>query len=133
MAQVVTIPTPFTSEPDAHGRFGIFGGKYAPETLMGAIAERLADHVVITSDNPRGEDPLGIIDEIVRGMDKRAHTIEPERSRAIRVAIGMARAGDIVLIAGKGHEQYQDIGGVKHPYSDAAEAKSALEAPTWTS
>ena len=106
------------------------GGERDPgkRPLMGAIAQRLADHVVVTSDNPRGEDPLGIIDEIVRGMDKGARTIEPERSRAIRVAIGMARAGDIVLIAGKGHEQYQDIGGVKHPYSDAAEAKSALEA-----
>lgn len=98
--------------------------------LMGAIAQRLADHVVVTSDNPRSEDPLEIIADIVRAMRRGTHTIEPDRARAIRAAIGMADAGDIVLIAGKGHESYQDVGGVRRPYSDAAEVKAALEALT---
>jgi UDP-N-acetylmuramoyl-L-alanyl-D-glutamate--2,6-diaminopimelate ligase len=93
--------------------------------LMGAIAQRLADHVVVTSDNPRSEDPRAIIDDIVQGTGAGA-SVEPDRARAIHAAIGMARAGDVVLVAGKGHEQYQDIGGVKHPYSDAAEVAAAL-------
>jgi len=96
--------------------------------LMGAVARRLADHAVVTSDNPRGEDPLAIIGEIVAGMRGAEYTVEPDRACAIRKAIGLARPGDLILIAGKGHEQYQDIGGVKHPYSDAAEVRGALQA-----
>ena len=94
--------------------------------LMGAVAERLADHVVVTSDNPRSEDPDAIIDDIAAGMRRGAATLEPDRARAIRAAIRMARAGVGVLVAGKGHEQYQEIAGVKHPYNDAAEVADAL-------
>jgi UDP-N-acetylmuramoyl-L-alanyl-D-glutamate--2,6-diaminopimelate ligase len=97
--------------------------------LMGAIASRLADHVVITSDNPRGEDPDAIINDIAKRVRAKQATIEPDRARAIARAIAMARRGDIVLVAGKGHEQHQEIGGVKHPFSDAAAVSAALREP----
>jgi UDP-N-acetylmuramoyl-L-alanyl-D-glutamate--2,6-diaminopimelate ligase len=75
---------------------------------MARVAERLADEVVITSDNPRSEEPAAIIDEIVRGLERPDRAVvEPERHDAIRRAIDLARAGDIVLVAGKGHETYQ--------------------------
>ena len=93
--------------------------------LMGRIATQLADEVVITSDNPRSEDPHTIITDILEGMDAPC-AIAPDRSRAIRAAIAGAQAGDVVLIAGKGHEQYQEIAGVRHPYSDAAVVREVL-------
>jgi len=92
---------------------------------MGRIATRLADEVIVTSDNPRTEDPHTIITDILEGITAQC-AIAPDRSQAIRAAIASARAGDIVLVAGKGHERYQDIGGVKHPYSDAAVVRAAL-------
>ncbi|MBM3356231.1 MAG: UDP-N-acetylmuramoyl-L-alanyl-D-glutamate--2,6-diaminopimelate ligase [Betaproteobacteria bacterium] len=96
--------------------------------LMGRIAVRLADRVIVTSDNPRSEDPRRIIEEIVGGM--RAHegerVIVADRRRAIRHALADARRGDIVLLAGKGHEDFQEISGVRHPFSDAAAAREAL-------
>jgi len=94
--------------------------------LMGAVASRLADEVVITTDNPRHEDPLAIIADITRGVHSRTTTIEPDRTRAIRMALDRACRGDVVLIAGKGHERYQEIGGIKRPYSDAAVAAREL-------
>jgi UDP-N-acetylmuramoyl-L-alanyl-D-glutamate--2,6-diaminopimelate ligase len=95
--------------------------------LMGAVASRHADRVVLTSDNPRGEDPQAILDDIASGMNNvRASAVEPDRAAAIRAAISSAAAGDVVLIAGKGHEDYQEIAGVKRPFSDAAEAQAAL-------
>ena len=93
--------------------------------LMGAAASRLADVVIVTSDNPRHEDPAAIINDVVEGMRGEYH-VEADRTTAIDRAIGEAGTGDIVLIAGKGHEDYQDIGGVKRPYSDAAQAEAAL-------
>ena len=93
--------------------------------LMGRIAVRLADRVVITSDNPRRENPRAIIDDIAAGMAG-AGERELDRRRAIKRAIGAARRGDIVLIAGKGHETYQEINGVRHPFSDLAVARAAL-------
>ena len=93
--------------------------------LMGRIATRLADEVIVTSDNPRGEDPHTIITDILAGMTEPC-AIAPERSQAIRAAIAGAVAGDVILVAGKGHEQYQEIAGVKHPYSDAAVVQAAL-------
>jgi UDP-N-acetylmuramyl tripeptide synthase len=93
--------------------------------LMGRVASRLADRVVITSDNPRNEDPARIIADIREGAGKDS-VVDPDRERAIRAALRDANAGDIVLIAGKGHEQYQTVRGVDHPYSDAAVVKAAL-------
>jgi len=93
--------------------------------LMGAVAARLADAVIVTSDNPRSEDPASIIKQVVHGMDK-AYLTEPDRALAIRQAVQSARKGDIVLVAGKGHEDYQEIAGVKTPFSDAEVAIAAL-------
>ena len=99
---------------------------------MGAIVSALADIAVVTSDNPRSEDPAAIIAEIVRGMTGGPATfeIEPDRRRAIGRAVALARPGDFVIIAGKGHEPYQEIGGTKHPFDDRLIAREALRART---
>jgi UDP-N-acetylmuramoyl-L-alanyl-D-glutamate--2,6-diaminopimelate ligase len=94
--------------------------------LMGAIAEKLADEVIVTSDNPRGENPKAIIDDIRKGMSEDGAVV-PDRAEAIRLAIRDAASGDVVLIAGKGHEQYQEVRGVKHPFSDTAHVRDALK------
>lgn len=96
--------------------------------LMGRVAERLADRVVVTSDNPRGEDPREIIEDIVAGTRGAAEeiVIEPNRLSAIRRAVTGARRGDIVLLAGKGHENYQEVRGARRPFSDVAVAREAL-------
>jgi UDP-N-acetylmuramoyl-L-alanyl-D-glutamate--2,6-diaminopimelate ligase len=93
--------------------------------LMGEIATRLADHAVITSDNPRGEDPQAIIDQIAAGAHPRYH-VEPDRARAIANAVREAGPGDLVLIAGKGHERHQEVAGVKLPFSDVEVARRTL-------
>ncbi len=95
--------------------------------MMGRVAEKFADHCIVTSDNPRSEDPQRIIDEILGGMAANNHETVVERAAAIARAIGLARQSDTVLVAGKGHEDYQEIGGVKHPFSDVAVAAQALE------
>ncbi len=98
--------------------------------LMGALAGQLADVVVITSDNPRTEDPHAIIREIVAGVPVTAtSTCIEDRAAAIRRAIADARSGDVVLLAGKGHEPYQEIRGVRRPFSDVDEARAALGGP----
>lgn len=97
---------------------------------MAAEAERGADVVVVTSDNPRTEDPAGIIDEILAGFTPEARSrvlVEADRRAAIRAAIGQARRGDVVLIAGKGHENYQIIGTSKTHFDDVEEAQAALQ------
>jgi UDP-N-acetylmuramoyl-L-alanyl-D-glutamate--2,6-diaminopimelate ligase len=93
--------------------------------LMGAIAGRLADRVIVTSDNPRSEDPLAIIAAVRRDLAAR-HAVEPDRARAIAQAVAEASAQDVVLIAGKGHENYQEIQGRRLPFSDGAVAREAL-------
>jgi UDP-N-acetylmuramoyl-L-alanyl-D-glutamate--2,6-diaminopimelate ligase len=95
---------------------------------MGRVAARLADRVVVTSDNPRSENPRDIIEDIVAGARSVAGgiVIEADRRAAIECAVAGARRGDIVLLAGKGHEAYQEIRGTRHPFSDAAVAKEAL-------
>ena len=98
-------------------------GKRAP---MGRIATELADHVVVTSDNPRGEDPQAIVDEILTGVEGDHSTVKIDRAEAIRFAIGEAAAGDTVLIAGKGHEDYQLIAGQKLHFCDREQAAEAL-------
>jgi UDP-N-acetylmuramoyl-L-alanyl-D-glutamate--2,6-diaminopimelate ligase len=92
---------------------------------MGAIADRLADRVVLTSDNPRHEDPRVIIEGILAGM-KRLPLVESDRGRAIAAAVAEAGKRDVILIAGKGHEKYQEIAGTRLPFSDIHAAESAL-------
>lgn len=112
--------------------------------VMGEIAVRMSDLAIVTSDNPRTEDPLRIIDDILQGIRPlgvreydesslvgadvavKGYLVEPDRRRAIRLAIRSATRGDIVLIAGKGHEDYQIIGTVKHHFDDREEARAAL-------
>ena len=94
---------------------------------MGAVAGRLADLVVLTSDNPRSEDPSAIIDEIRSGLDRSIGVVvEEDRARAIRAAIAQARSGDVVLVAGKGHETTQTLGTTVLPFDDRVEAARAL-------
>lgn len=95
--------------------------------LMAQVAERLADRIVVTSDNPRTENPQQIISMILAGFDSTGSVIcEPDRKIAIEQAIAALQADDILLIAGKGHENYQDIQGVKMPFDDLAVAREAL-------
>jgi UDP-N-acetylmuramoyl-L-alanyl-D-glutamate--2,6-diaminopimelate ligase len=93
--------------------------------LMGAVASRHADAITVTSDNPRGEDPAAIIAEITAAIPV-AHEAIEDRRTAIARAIASASADDVVLIAGKGHETYQEIAGRRLPFSDALEAEEAL-------
>ncbi|HMK50819.1 MAG TPA: cyanophycin synthetase, partial [Thermodesulfovibrionales bacterium] len=93
---------------------------------MGALATKYSDFVLITSDNPRSEDPVEIIREIEAGTERENYLAVPDRRDAIRKAIGMAGAGDIVLIAGKGHEDYQEIKGTRYPFSDREVAREAI-------
>lgn len=104
------------------------GGERDPgkRPLMGAAATRFADEVILTSDNPRGEDPRAIISQIEAGASHPCH-IEADRAAAIQWAIRGARAQDAVLIAGKGHETYQEAGGTRFPFSDVGVAREALQ------
>ena len=117
----------------------VFGGggdrDRTKRPLMGMVAARLSDVVVITSDNPRSEDPARIIDEIKRGAEP--ETRQRDAAVADRSSIAARRSstpcaarvrGDVVLIAGKGHEKYQEIGGRALPFDDVAVAREALEA-----
>ena len=106
--------------------FGCGGGRDpGKRPQMGEIAERLADRVVLTSDNPRGEDPQAIIDGILAGM-KRPPLVQSDRGRAIAAAVAAADERDVILLAGKGHEPYQEVAGERHPFSDTDTARSAL-------
>jgi UDP-N-acetylmuramoyl-L-alanyl-D-glutamate--2,6-diaminopimelate ligase len=127
-----------TARPLAAGRlvtvFGCGGDRdRTKRPLMGAVAGRLSDVIVITSDNPRSEDPARIIEEIQRGItvDTRRDTAQRiltvvDRREAIGKAIELARSGDLVLIAGKGHEKHQVIGSRVLPFDDVAVAREAL-------
>jgi UDP-N-acetylmuramoyl-L-alanyl-D-glutamate--2,6-diaminopimelate ligase len=93
---------------------------------MGAIATALADLAIVTSDNPRSEDPMAIIAEIIEGAGPDAEVV-PDRREAIVRAVDEARRGDVVVIAGKGHEQGQELaGGRKIPFDDVSVAREAL-------
>ncbi len=94
--------------------------------LMGEIATRESDHVILTSDNPRMEEPSEIIKEIVLGAVFDNYVTIPERGEAIQKAVKMANRGDIVIIAGKGHEDYQEVKGVRYPFSDRELAREAI-------
>ncbi len=132
-----------TARPLAAGRvvtvFGCGGDRdRTKRPLMGAVAARLSDLVIVTSDNPRSEDPVGIIDEIRRGIVVPADRVMPkgqraaayaaivDRREAIEKAIRDARPGDLVVIAGKGHEKYQVIGDRTLPFDDVEIARAAL-------
>jgi UDP-N-acetylmuramoyl-L-alanyl-D-glutamate--2,6-diaminopimelate ligase len=93
--------------------------------LMGAIAAERADLAIVTSDNPRSEDPLAIIQDVLQGAGLGVE-IDPDRRSAIERAISVAEPGDVVVIAGKGHEPGQEIGGVVHPFDDREVARAAL-------
>ncbi|MGH8854822.1 MAG: glutamate ligase domain-containing protein, partial [Telluria sp.] len=96
---------------------------------MGAIAQA-ADHVLVTSDNPRSEEPASIIAQIVAGMEKRDNQDQAVEDRANAILLAVKNAGkqDVILLAGKGHEPYQEIKGKKMPFSDADHAALALTA-----
>jgi len=94
---------------------------------MGAVATRLSDFVIITSDNPRSESPEGIIGEIAAGAVRKNYLIEPDRQEAVKRAILMAAENDVVLVAGKGHENYQEVGGRKYPFNDREVLQAAIE------
>jgi UDP-N-acetylmuramoyl-L-alanyl-D-glutamate--2,6-diaminopimelate ligase len=95
---------------------------------MGAVASRLADRVVVTSDNPRTEDPAAIVADILGGIaDRSGVVVEIDRERAIRTALAGARRGDAVLVAGKGHETTQEVAGVKRPFDDRVVARRILQ------
>lgn len=128
-----------TARPLAERRlitvFGCGGDRdRSKRPLMGMVAARLSDVVVITSDNPRGEDPARIIDEAKRGAQPELRNGDTElvtivdRREAIHQAVGLARKGDVVLVAGKGHEKYQEVDGRVLPFDDVAVAREALAA-----
>jgi len=96
---------------------------------MGAIAARLADVLVVTDDNPRTEDPAAIRAAVISGTHEgRAEVVEiGDRRAAIAEAVRRARSGDIVLVAGKGHESGQEVDGVVHPFDDRTVAREEIE------
>jgi UDP-N-acetylmuramoyl-L-alanyl-D-glutamate--2,6-diaminopimelate ligase len=94
--------------------------------LMGLVAERHADRVVITSDNPRSETPFRIASDIRAGLTREPWLTELDRREAIARTLRIAAPADVVLIAGKGHEDYQEIQGVRHPYSDVDTVRELL-------
>ncbi|MBC5765489.1 UDP-N-acetylmuramoyl-L-alanyl-D-glutamate--2,6-diaminopimelate ligase [Ramlibacter albus] len=97
--------------------------------VMAAVAEKNADKVVVTSDNPRSEKPEAIISQVLLGLSHHECVeVQSDRARAIAETVAAAAPEDVVLIAGKGHEDYQEIAGVKHPFSDQQHARAALEA-----
>jgi UDP-N-acetylmuramoyl-L-alanyl-D-glutamate--2,6-diaminopimelate ligase len=124
-----------TLKPLCEGRlivlFGCGGDRdKTKRPRMAKVAEELADVVVVTSDNPRTEDADAIIADILIGFKNTSSpniTVEPARARAIHLAVDQAKAGDIVLLAGKGHEDYQVIGTEKKHFSDFEEALKAIE------
>jgi UDP-N-acetylmuramyl-tripeptide synthetase len=96
--------------------------------LMAAAAERGADRVVLTSDNPRSESPASILEAMAAGLGSKGQAVlEIDRAHAIALALQAASPNDVVVIAGKGHEEYQEVGGVRHPFSDARVALAALQ------
>jgi UDP-N-acetylmuramoyl-L-alanyl-D-glutamate--2,6-diaminopimelate ligase len=137
------------SDPQNNGKmitvFGCGGDRdRIKRPLMGEVAGKYSDLAILTSDNPRTEDPLTILDEVENGLKslplkkwdqngitfwrtQKGYLKVPDRREAIRMAIRLARPSDTVLIAGKGHEDYQIIGKKKFPFDDRIEAKKALE------
>ena len=151
-AEVVPVPAPYTvlidyaHTPDALEKilqtardvtqcrliclFGCGGDRdRSKRPIMGSVAADLADWVVLTSDNPRTEDPETILDEIAKGFPKGFDRCirQSDRRQAIRTALAMGRAGDVILLAGKGHETYQDIGGKRNHLDEREEISSFFQ------
>lgn len=123
---------PVKSEKSDKGKiitvFGCGGNRDRGKRVkMGEIAAKLSDFVIVTSDNPRNEDPKRIIREIEKGIDGDNYIVIPDRSVAISMAVELASSGDIVLVAGKGHEDYQEIQGVRHDFSDRVALENAIK------
>lgn len=121
-----------TSLKSRHGRlvlvFGC-GGDRDPSKrpLMGSVAARMADAVIVTSDNSRGEDPMRIIEDILGGLTPPCdHVVIPRRKEAIDYAVRTARRGDLILLAGKGHEAYEIDSDGRHPFSERALVTEAV-------
>jgi UDP-N-acetylmuramoyl-L-alanyl-D-glutamate--2,6-diaminopimelate ligase len=123
--------------PVAQGRagqlwcvFGCGGDRDATKRpLMAAMAQKYSDHIVVTSDNPRNENPSGIISQILLGLTHHESVqVQADRALAIAQTIAQAKGNDVVLLAGKGHENYQEIGSVRHPFEDQLHAQLALDA-----
>jgi UDP-N-acetylmuramoyl-L-alanyl-D-glutamate--2,6-diaminopimelate ligase len=111
--------SPGSTQPRIITVFGCGGDRdRGKRPRMGAVATRLSDFVILTSDNPRSEDPSDIILEIESGVVKSNYIKVPDRREAIRKAVSLAREKDTVLIAGKGHEDYQEIKGKRYPCND---------------
>ena len=107
------------------------GGDRDPvkRSMMGKICASMSDTLILTSDNPRSEDPFSIIEQMKVDLTEndRSKVLEiPDRRQAIRTAVKLAQHGDIILLAGKGHEKYQEINGVKHVFDDKVELKQAF-------
>jgi UDP-N-acetylmuramoyl-L-alanyl-D-glutamate--2,6-diaminopimelate ligase len=111
--------------------FGAGGNRdRGKRSIMGKIAAQLSDYTIITSDNPRFEDPMAIIDEVKSGFLKIKDSnfeILSDRRDAIKRAIEIAKDDDAIIIAGKGHEDYQEINGVKYPFSDKDVVKGLIK------
>ena len=110
--------------------FGCGGDRdHGKRPMMGEIGGRLADYCILTSDNPRNEDPFDILAAIEEGIKrtKGAYTVIENRREAIRHALQMAQEGDMVVLAGKGHETYQEIKGVKHPFDEKVVVRELLD------
>ncbi|HEY2377181.1 MAG TPA: UDP-N-acetylmuramoyl-L-alanyl-D-glutamate--2,6-diaminopimelate ligase [Gemmatimonadaceae bacterium] len=121
--------------PFTHGRllavFGCGGDRdRGKRPVMGEIAERLADHAIVTSDNPRTEDPERILDDIETGMHSGTHERITDRLEAIQRALAIAEPQDVVLLAGKGHETYQVRGTTKYPFDEKEIVKSLMSTPS---
>jgi UDP-N-acetylmuramoyl-L-alanyl-D-glutamate--2,6-diaminopimelate ligase len=110
--------------------FGCGGDRDAGKRpLMAAVAEKNADQLVLTSDNPRSEEPLAIIEQMLQGLSRpQAVQVQEDRRAAIAHALHLAQSRDVVLLAGKGHENYQEIKGVKFAFSDREQAQAVLDA-----
>ena len=110
--------------------FGCGGDRdNAKRPIMGATAAKLADFCVVTSDNPRTEDPTRIINMVLEGVrsEKTEYVVIENRLEAIRYALNIAKKDDVVVLAGKGHENYQEINGIKHPFDEKIIVAEILE------
>lgn len=107
---------------------GAGGGRDRTKRQEMAEAAAAADRIMLTSDNPRTEDPLAILADLAAGLSDHTFQADPDRRQAIHTAVGWAQPGDVVLILGKGHERYQEIEGVRHPSDDRQLAREAVRA-----